>query len=104
MPFLVPLAAGVAIASTVYQTARGIDAASDAKKAAKQAEKERKKLLEEQAAEEAKAKANETRASQAGEMQRRRARGAGGRAGTILTGPLGLIEPATTQRKTLLGQ
>jgi hypothetical protein len=38
------------------------------------------------------------------EDERRRARAAVGRSGTILTGGTGLTAPATTEKKTLLGQ
>jgi hypothetical protein len=97
----IALLGGLALGAT--STAIQVKQGQDAKKAERVAERERKTLLGEQAAAEDHAKANDSRARQAGELQRRRAASGSGRPSTLLTGSAGLTDQAPTQRKTLLG-
>lgn len=98
----IALIGGLAL-SAGAQIKSGIDQKNAAKKADAQAEQERQKLLADQQTADAKAKTNDERARMAGDLQRRRAAAAGGRASTLLTGAYGLTDTAPTQRKTLLG-
>lgn len=103
---LTGLGAAASAGGAAYQAVEAHSARQDAKRQAEQQAAEQNRLLEEEKkrqAEQESADAERVATQQARQRQRALAGGAQGRAGTILTSPLGVMGEAQTAGKTLLG-